>query len=219
MISQDAVIWAYRLLLGREPESPAVIEEKTGCTSIQDLVFEFLKSGEFKDKLAGVQTVQTTSEDNSIGELPTEKEIVRAQVKNKIETYFNNDSRFWSITSVFDCCELVLKYVDWNRTATPGHITNFLGVAMNVDFMPTLNLTPNSIDVVPIPANYHADLAEWATILRAVELATETFACIELGCGWGACLNSAGRAARQKNLKLDLIGVEGSDLNRAEGAH
>jgi hypothetical protein len=42
------------------------------------------------------------------------------------------------------------------------------------------------VEGIPIPANWHADIAEWAAALRAVELAEETFTVVELGCGWVA---------------------------------
>ena len=62
---------------------------------------------------------------------------------------------------------------------------------------------------IPIPANWHADIAEWAAALRAVELAEETFTVVELGCGWGCWLNNSGVAARARGLQVRLIGIEG----------
>ena len=64
---------------------------------------------------------------------------------------------------------------------------------------------------VPIPANWHADIAEWAAALRAVDLANNTFRMAELGCGWGCWMNNAGVAARNAGLETHVIGVEGDE--------
>jgi hypothetical protein len=42
------------------------------------------------------------------------------------------------------------------------------------------------VEPIPIPANWHADIAEWAAALRAVDLARGSFTMAELGCGWAA---------------------------------
>ena len=64
---------------------------------------------------------------------------------------------------------------------------------------------------MPIPANWHADIAEWAAALRAVELAPGGFTVIELGCGWGCWMNNAGAAARRMGKAVQLIGIEGDE--------
>ncbi len=60
-----------------------------------------------------------------------------------------------------------------------------------------------------MPANWHADIAEWAAALRAVELARDRFTMIELGCGWGCWMNNTGVAARRAGLEVRLVGIEG----------
>jgi hypothetical protein len=65
------------------------------------------------------------------------------------------------------------------------------------------------VEGLPIPANWHADIAEWGAVLRAVDLAQQTFTMAELGCGWGCWMNNSGMAARRRGLKTLLIGVEG----------
>ena len=82
--------------------------------------------------------------------------------------------------------------------ATPGYVTNFLGVRIDPAFAPeALAGKAGTVEPVPIPANWHADIAEWAAALRAVELAGDTFRMIELGCGWGCWMNNTGAAARR----------------------
>lgn len=50
MVTIEQVIWAFRLLLEREPESYKVIVEKMKCHSLDSLIQEFLKSEEFQEK-------------------------------------------------------------------------------------------------------------------------------------------------------------------------
>lgn len=45
-IDRDHIVWAYRLLLGREPESPAAVDQHLGLT-LQRLRDTFLRSDEF----------------------------------------------------------------------------------------------------------------------------------------------------------------------------
>jgi len=48
-LSRDYVVWAYRLILGREPENERVIEEKLAHISPRALLFDMLGSQEFRD--------------------------------------------------------------------------------------------------------------------------------------------------------------------------
>lgn len=92
----------------------------------------------------------------------------------------------------------------------PKYCTNFLGVRIDPKFFPTiLAARVGEVEGVPIPANWHADIAEWGAALRAVDLAMSPFTVIELGCGWGCWLNMTGAAARRAGRKVKLIGVEG----------
>ena len=67
------------------------------------------------------------------------------------------------------------------------------------------------MEPIPIPANWHADIAEWAAALRAVELAQRSFTVAELGCGWGCWMNNTGAAARAIGLDVHLIGIEADE--------
>ncbi|MDM0081964.1 class I SAM-dependent methyltransferase [Variovorax sp. J31P179] len=93
-----------------------------------------------------------------------------------------------------------------------GHLTNFLGVRINPEFFPgLLNGRAGEVEGAPLPANWHADIAEWGAAFRAVDLSRETFTMIELGCGWGCWMNNTGVAARRVSRKVHLIGVEGDE--------
>jgi hypothetical protein len=98
----------------------------------------------------------------------------------------------------------------------PGYLVNFLGVAIDPKFFPAvLDGRAGQVEPIPIPANWHADIAEWAAALRAVELAKAhgngRFTVMELGCGWGCWMNNTGVAARRLGLKVKLIGIEGDE--------
>ena len=99
-----------------------------------------------------------------------------------------------------------------NLRSRPDYLTNFLGVLINPDHFPVLlTACRGLVEDLPIPANWHADMAEWGAALRAVDLAKTSFTMIELGCGWGCWMNNTGVAARNVGLDVHLIGVEGDD--------
>ncbi|MBS0243743.1 MAG: class I SAM-dependent methyltransferase [Proteobacteria bacterium] len=113
-------------------------------------------------------------------------------------------------TAVFDARALVERCVVQGIAPDPSFVTNAFGVKINPKFMPHI-LTPlkGQVERPPIPANWHADIAEFAAAFRAIELSQDRFAVAELGCGWGCWLNIAGVVARRRGLAVKLIGVEG----------
>lgn len=122
------------------------------------------------------------------------------------------DSLFDHYFSVFDAETTIRRYAVPDLRPSAGLVTNFLGVRINPAFVPSiLPAMANTVESVPIPANWHADIAEWAAVLRAVELAQGKFTMIELGCGWACWINQTAAAARRRGLSLDLIGVEGDE--------
>lgn len=48
MVSTEEVIWAYRLILRRDPENEAVVEDARKCGSVSALVQQFLSSDEYR---------------------------------------------------------------------------------------------------------------------------------------------------------------------------
>lgn len=97
--------------------------------------------------------------------------------------------------------------------ADPRYLTNWLGVRIDPKFFPEiLTNRAGELEPIPLPANWHADIAEWAAALRAVDLAPkDSFTMIELGCGWGCWMNNAGAAARHSGRRVHVIGVEGDE--------
>ena len=50
----------------------------------------------------------------------------------------------------------------------PDYVTNFLGVKISPRYFPgILDGKAGTVEPIPIPANWHADIAEWAGALRA----------------------------------------------------
>lgn len=178
MITKEDVTWAYRLYLDREPENENIIELYLKNFFNRKELLESIKSSEEYKK--------KLSEDNIIQRSP-----------------------FWHYYADFDAVETITKYAKKQINLSPSHITNFLGVKIRPDFIPS-NLAGEvgSVGVTPIPANWHADIAEWASCLRSVDLSGDQFVMMELGCGWGCWMNNLGVAAKAVGKKIKLYGVE-----------
>ena len=120
-------------------------------------------------------------------------------------------SPFYHFHGTLDVEGIILAHENPERASLPGHLVNFLGVAMKAEFMPAMAQHGGHVEGPPIPANYHAEMAEFAAALRAVDLARDRFTMIELGCGWGCWMNNTGMAARRRGLAVQLNGVEGDE--------
>jgi FkbM family methyltransferase len=120
-------------------------------------------------------------------------------------------SPFFHYNASFDVRATIGRHAAPDLVSHPDFLTNFLGVRIEPRFLPViLDGRAGEVEGIPVPANWHADMAEWGAALRAVDLAHETFAMAELGCGWGCWMNNTGVAARAAGLTVDLIGVEGN---------
>jgi FkbM family methyltransferase len=84
---------------------------------------------------------------------------------------------------------------------------NFLGVGFPHASLPLQN--PPDIEDLPIPANWHTDLAELGGALHVVSECSREFTMIELGSGIGIWSNICGKAAKMRGLKTRVIGIEG----------
>lgn len=144
----------------------------------------------------------------------------RNRLAQTVEQTQDRNSPFWHYQSSFDPQEVIRRYAGLARPlATEGVATNFLGVHIDPDVFPmALESQRGSVEPIPIPANWHADIAEWGAALRAVDLASGRFRVMELGCGWGCWLVNTGAAARSRGLSVQIIGVEG-DLEHVAMAH
>jgi len=121
-------------------------------------------------------------------------------------------SPFYYYNTSFDARATIMRHARTDVAAHPNYLTNFLGVRIDPKFLPViLEGRAGELEEIPIPANWHADLAEWAAALRAVDLAKSTFTMAELGCGWGCWMNNTGVAARAAGCDVHLIGVEADE--------
>jgi FkbM family methyltransferase len=113
----------------------------------------------------------------------------------------------------FDAVALVESSLKAGIKPLPGSFVNFLGTMIRPEYLPSiLTGKGGTVEPVPIPANWHADVAEWAAVLRSVQLAPgPSFAMIELGCGWGCWMANSGVAARSRGLSSRLFGVEADE--------
>ena len=119
-------------------------------------------------------------------------------------------SPFFHYNSNFDPQAVMKNHEVSDLEPNAKYLTNFLGVLIDPKFFPQiLDGRAGQVEPIPIPANWHADIAEWGATLRAVDLSGSSFTIIELGCGWGCWLNNTGAAARRSGRKPYLIGVEG----------
>lgn len=120
------------------------------------------------------------------------------------------DSPFHHYNSSFDALGVIRRAAVDEPDPDPRYLTNFLGVRIDPSYLPgVLDGKAGQVEPPPIPANWHADIAEWSSALRSVEQAEGNYRIVELGCGWGCWLNNTGAAAVRRGLRVDLIGVEG----------
>lgn len=124
----------------------------------------------------------------------------------------NDQNPFWHWQSSFDAIATMKKYAATDLKPSPKHLTNYLGVKVDPAFFPgILEGRQGEVEGMPAPNNWHADVAEFAAALHAVDLAKDTFTVVELGCGWGCWLNNTGVAARRAGKKVFMVGIEGDE--------
>ncbi|TGQ32722.1 FkbM family methyltransferase [Mesorhizobium sp. M00.F.Ca.ET.216.01.1.1] len=134
------------------------------------------------------------------------------QIENERLRGQKPESPFFHYNCSFDALATINSHARGDLKPHPAYLTNFLGVRISPRFFPQLLAgKAGTVEPIPIPHNWHADIAEWAATLRAVDLASSHFRAVELGCGWACWLNNTGAAARSKGLSVELIGVEGDN--------
>lgn len=110
----------------------------------------------------------------------------------------------------FDAPALLDSFHDAAQQPEPGVIRNFLGTRIEaLVYPPVLAGREGTVEPVPDPGNWHADIAEWAAALYSVARAEGSYRIVELGCGWGCWIANMGVAARKRGLPVHLVGVEG----------
>ena len=183
-ISRDEVIWAYRMFLGREPESEDAILDHMKCNSRLALREQMARCPEFLS--TKLLTIEKMSPQNT----------------------------FFYYNSKIDARKLIESNVISDLKQTNGYLTNSFGVLIDPKFFPQiLTGSKGTIEDIPIPANWHADMAEFAAAFRAIALARNSFTMIELGCGWGCWMNITGLVAKKRfDCKLNRRGRRMRDI-------
>jgi FkbM family methyltransferase len=172
----------YRAILDRDPDA-------------QELVSQ-------------IKSLRESGLDALVREFLQSIEFQRVMRASPLWTHINS---LWRYTAIFDPVQIILAHENRKRTALPGHRVNYLGVAVNVTrFVPELKLE-NIVEGPPIPGNWHTDLAEMGAVLRAVDRAADSFAMVELGCGWGCWMSISATAARLAGKTAHVTGVEGDE--------
>lgn len=175
--TREDVIDAYRVILGRTPESEDVFQSQLKNATVSLMVGNLAASKEFKHRVG--------------------------------LTHVAAGDPFFHVNSSLDVRKIVLDNVDSDRRGRDGCHVNFLGVAVPTFVFDFLKGKEGELDEIPVPSNYHSDMAEWAAAIRSVDLARDTFTMIELGCGWGCWMVNTGFLAKRRGLKIEVIGVEG----------
>ena len=97
-----------------------------------------------------------------------------------------------------------------NAKAEPGFVVDFLGGRTRVTSLwsDARKLDGQVLDL-PIPADYHAEAAEWVGVLKSVQSAGDRWVGMELGPGLGLWVVAGGNAARLKGITdVRLCAVE-----------
>lgn len=179
----DAVRWCYRLFLGREAESDAIVESHASAEpqTLAALRQRFMLSDEFA--LVARQTGVALHDQSQPADL--------AWLPPDLAAAF------------FDSTD---------HDAEPGFFRDRFGVRTRCAFLPPAYAAwsgqvarPGGLGVMPLH-----EPAELLACLRAAQDARDMFAVVELGAGWGPWLVLGARLAARRGLRPMLLGVEGS---------
>jgi len=227
-------IWAYRLILDREPTSEE-IDIGIKQSSPEALARTLLVSREFDSLLT---TVSETSPALALEERPIAVQwAFRLFLGREVGDERTLSSVVESIRSTSDIrrmiafseefrvrddkalsqlltSEVAKDYRPFCGTpAPPGYFSDFLGNKTRCSFLPE-HFTSISQSILGPPGSttnppLH-DAAEWVGTLRAANEASGTFTVVELGAGWAPWLVVGHNLARRKGItNVHLIGVEG----------
>lgn len=119
-VSAEAVIWGYRLFLGRDPENPEVVAEKVnGCAGLPHLREIFLRSAEFLQQIEGLSLPVAAENNTPMGAIEDEgAENELARVFQKVQDtwqYFGETEPHWS----------VLTFNRFKKSSIAAHIDMF----------------------------------------------------------------------------------------------
>jgi hypothetical protein len=195
-------MWPKSILLKPVPR----LDESQVVSSLYRAILD--RNPDAQELKSKIKALRENGLDAIVREFLQSIEFQRAAKPSTVGNYSNS---LWNYTAIFDPVQIVLAHENRERTALSGHRVNYLGVAVNVTrFVPELKLE-NIVEGPPIPGNWHTDLAEMGAVLRAVDLAADSFAMIELGCGWGCWMSISAIVARLAGKTAHVTGVEGDE--------
>jgi len=179
-LSRLDVISAYRLLLGRLPESELVISEHRQHADIETLGRLILQSEEFRN-------------------------IVRKNVKpdvqfQTIKGYSDEDEQL---------LKSFVPVIPTSADGKDGFIVDFLGCRTRVDYSSATHLLSGRVFGYPIPQDWFSETIEWMGLIKSVLHARQSYRILELGAGWAPWLVAGGTLARRQGISdIVLYGVE-----------
>ena len=104
---------------------------------------------------------------DSRNELAAQLAAARAEINHAV----TGSSPFSFYNTRIDALGLMHRHAVTSEPRA-GYLVNFLGVAIDPKFFPAiLDGKAGQVEPIPIPANWHADIAEWARNSGAPELA------------------------------------------------
>jgi FkbM family methyltransferase len=93
--------------------------------------------------------------------------------------------------------------------AQPGFFTDFLGQRTRSSFLADVSAFEGKVGGLPLPADFHAEAAEWIAFIKALKAAPGRLIAAELGAGWGPWTASAHALAQRFGLSpVKLYAVE-----------
>jgi FkbM family methyltransferase len=99
------------------------------------------------------------------------------------------------------------RFRRWHGPVEDGYQANWIGAVQSVRYV--VGTTPShGGEVEPPYPLVSEDLFEWISVLEAVDAADTDFVMVELGAGFGRWLVGGALAAQQRQLTINLIGVE-----------
>ena len=195
-VPRDTIVELYRYILGREPESAAVVDSKAEhFASVEEARLATLRCEEFADQLTNLGIVPA-------GQL----------TEDTIEDWIDYSDLFAFHGYAEEELQLFSQFDTSRVIATPGFLTDWIGSRVRLSSLwrsAAREGADRSVLPLPIPCDYHAATIEWIGILKAVLASVRSFSAIELGAGHGPWLAASSAAARALGIdELHLRGVE-----------
>ncbi len=233
---ESGVLWAFRLLLNREPDDPTAIQTMARSFSTPaEIRTSFINSVEYAHRFENCGRPRmpfASSVDLRDGVVWAYRLYFNQEPKNEDVSYQLNRVRtvedirtVFLLSREFELCkgygladlldvEVLSKFGPFCTTPAPaGFFNDFLGSKTRLTSLPAVYASKSgSVEGGPNSATrgMHG-ISEWTGTLRSVLDAKDGVVAVELGAGWAPWLVAVAAAAKKRGLdKVELIGVEGS---------